>query len=86
MNQSPLDPNRSCRLFSATHPDSHNTQSRKSMNPKRDHQNNREETSAAVNSAVKGEEKQKKPKHSKLPKFTSEGEGSSKISDRKYAK
>ena len=56
------------------------------MNAKRDPQDKLEETSTAVNSAVKGEEKQKKPKHSKLPKFTSEGEGSSKISDRKYAK
>jgi polyphosphate kinase len=56
------------------------------MNAKRDRQDKLNGTSAAANSAVKGEEKQKKPKHSKLPKFTSEGEGSSKISDRKYAK
>ncbi len=37
-------------------------------------------------SPLKVDEKSKKVKHSKLRKFTSEGEGSSKISDRKYEK
>jgi polyphosphate kinase len=48
--------------------------------------NHPEETSVAPILPVKGDKKPKKGKHSKLRKFTSEGEGSSKISDRKYAK
>jgi polyphosphate kinase len=51
------------------------------MNP-----NHPEETSVAPIPPVKGDKKPKKEKHSKLRKFTSEGEGSSKISDRKYEK
>ncbi len=56
------------------------------MSAKHDRQDNPEETSEASILPVKGEEKPKKPKHAKLKKFISEGEGSSKISDRKYAK